>query len=200
MWSRPTFAPDGSGLSWWWPWGGPSVPTPTGNSSSDAREFLDLLKDKGKEIAEEFLKEAAKRYAEDGDSDSFASALSKLATGAGTLAEALKEAADEALGKGIDALSKGAGDALQAELGALKGLSSPPCLRMLRQIEKALSEARKGNPYGCLGLKESNNNFAQCEAMIYKDNSISGDLMGTFASKAQTACLRLANRCKGKSK
>ena len=56
----------------WWFWGGGSVPKPTGNSGNDAQEYLDLLKDKGKEVAEEFLKEAAKQYAQDGDSDSLA--------------------------------------------------------------------------------------------------------------------------------
>ena len=177
-----------------------AFPKPTGNSTSDSQEFLDLLKDKGKEVAEEFLKEAAKRYAQDGDSDSFANALRGLASGAGKLSHALTEAADEALSKGLDALTKDLGAVLQAEIGLLQGLSAAPCVRMLDQIQKALLDAKKGNPYGCLGLDEKNNNFAQCESAIQAANSPASVWMGTFVSRAQTACLRLANKCERKTK
>ena len=161
---------------------------PTGNPSLDAGIYAELLK-QSYDAAEKFLTEAAKRYAEDGDSASLAKALQQLsAGGAGA-------AADTALSLGLDALSKDLGAQLQNELGFLKGLSRPACVNMLEQIYQALEQAEKGNGAPCQGLNPSNNNvFSQCRDAIYGLGAPSGEWVTQFANKAQLACNRLAHK------
>ena len=169
----------------------------TGNPQVHAKTYLDSIRDHEADAAEDFIKEAAKKYAEDGDSASFAKALRSLATGDKGISEALGEAADAVVEKGLDAASKDLGAALQAEVGVLKGLSSGPCITMLIQLYKALQEAKKGNPGLCHTLSMSNNAFSNCQQAIYNTGSPGGVWVGTFARKAQDACNRLAAReCK----
>jgi RHS repeat-associated protein len=170
------------------------IGAPSGNPQADANTFLATLKNQGLSAAEQFIKAAAKRYAQDGDSASLANALRRLASHSGPLSQALENAADQALSAGLDALTKDLGSVLQAEMGLLQGLSSGGCVRMLNQVQKALLEAKKGNASGCLGLNPNNNNFQQCQQDIYNTGSPAGEWIGKFANKIQLACNKLASK------
>ena len=170
------------------------IGAPSGNPQADANAFLATLRSQGLSAAEQFIKAAAKRYAQDGDSASLANALRRLASHSGPLSQALRNAADQALSVGLDALTKDLGSVLQAEIGLLQGISSGGCLRMLNQVQKALLEAKKGNASGCLGLNPNNNNFQQCQQDIYNTGSPAGEWIGKFANKIQLVCNKLASK------
>ncbi len=171
-----------------------AFPPPTGNSGNDAQEYLDLLKDKGKEIAEEFLKEAAKQYADNGDSDSLANALDQLAKTAGkAFSKALTAAGDAALKKGLESLSKDLGKevgALQQGLAALAG--DLYCRNWYTQTYKDIEAARRGHRAGCnLINSNSNTNFSGCYGALLASSFDAYPLAMAFRQLAKA----LAQKC-----
>ena len=193
---RAAGAMDTTGRRWFW--GGGSVPKPTGNSGNDAQEYLDLLKDKGKEVAEEFLKEAAKQYAQDGDSDSLANSLEQLAKTAGkAFQKALMSAGEAALKKGLETLSKDLGKevgAIQQGLAAFAG--NPYCRNWYTQTYKDIEAAKHGNRGGCSQINSGNNtNFSGCYNALLTSGFDAAPVALAFRKLAKLLALK-CNRCK----
>ena len=200
----PLTISDWLGLSWWWPWGGPSVPKPTGNPSIDAATFWSLVRSKGLATAIQFLKAASKSYATQGLSEALDQAISRLrgiGTDAGT-ARALAAAEDVIASDLVSKLGAGAGAVLQQIVGLLKGLSSKPRINLLQTIRKALEAAQKGDGGLCQTLDPSNNNdLSNCAADIADAGSMSGELFQGKLEKLEYQCIKLAcDSRKGKVK
>ena len=108
--SNPAIATDG--------WGAKAAIQVTGNPSTDTRAYIHALKDYGVDAAQEFLTEAARRYAEAGTSNRLSASLAEAVAAnggtAGRIGRALAAAADSVMKSGMDALAKDLGGQVTA--------------------------------------------------------------------------------------
>lgn len=195
--SRPTVIPDRYGLAWWWPFGGPSVPKPTGNPSADAGTYIDMIKEREFDAAKEFMKEAAKRYANAGLEEALDRDIQDLRGTPGldaAMQRAISTAADDLTADALERLSAVAGFALGDLIGALKGLSAGCCVKLLQTIENALQGASRGDPCACAVLDEPDNNLDCCQNAIYTKGGSQMDFLHHEVERVHTGCLRLAQR------
>ncbi len=203
--------PDGQ-WHWYEPWTWPlfhsapvKVPRVTGIPHVDAKTYLRSIKDHELGAAKDFIQEAAKKYAEDGDSNSLAKALRNLATGSGPLSNALDDAADSALGAGLDALSKDAGATLGSFVGALKTFSaSSSCGDWYIATYRALEAATEGNTTGCNEIPADNPRSLGNRCMSAIESAGAGVAAVAFERFAQglsKGCFKLGRRaCKAKGR
>jgi RHS repeat-associated protein len=194
--SNPAIATDG--------WGTKAAIQVTGNPSTDTRAYIHALKDYGVDAAQEFLTEAARRYAEAGTSNRLSASLAEAVAAnggtAGRIGRALAAAADSVMKSGMDALAKDLGGQVTAWGNGLAAFASNQyCASWYRQAYQAILAAKHGDPSLCTSLNSQRNNaFTGCyNALATSSLTDSGPLALAFHSFAGYLAGK-CNRCGAK--